>query len=136
MIVLPYLGKAAVHREQMRPVPALPQGTTRAEYGASRAAGDPLAGVPMRLTYRTARILEGAGEHPGASNRQLADHAGIHDQGQVSKLLARLQRLGLLENEGAHERAKGEPNAWTLTPKGQQVARGIRAHAPGRREAA
>jgi AcrR family transcriptional regulator/DNA-binding MarR family transcriptional regulator len=135
MIVLPYLGKAAARREQTRPAPALPHGTTRAAYGASRAAGDPLVGVQMRLTYRTARVLEGAGEHPGASNRQLADYAGIHDPGQVSKLLARLQRLGLLENHGDQVRTKGEPNAWTLTPKGQQITQSIRIHTTHRQAA-
>jgi DNA-binding MarR family transcriptional regulator len=78
----------------------------------------------MRLTYRTVRILEGAGEHPGASNRRLAESAGVHDQGQASKLLARLERLGLLAN-GSVAHAKGEPNAWALTPKGEQVLRSL-----------
>jgi DNA-binding MarR family transcriptional regulator len=75
----------------------------------------------MRLTYRTARVLEGVGECPGASNREVAERGGIHDPGQVSKLLARLERLGLLTNTGEGH-AKGEPNAWTLTPKGSRVA--------------
>jgi AcrR family transcriptional regulator len=128
MIVLPYLGKAAARREQLRAAPSLPERTTRSEHDATPSAGDPLMGVPMRLTYRTARVLEGVGEHPGASNRQLADYAGIADQGQVSKLLARLQRLGLLENRGDPARTKGEPNAWTLTSKGQQITQSISTH--------
>ena len=74
----------------------------------------------MRLTYRTARVLEGVAERPGASNREVAERAGIHDPGQVSKLLARLERLGLLANTGEGH-AKGEPNAWSLTPKGTRV---------------
>jgi hypothetical protein len=97
--------------------------------------GDPLAGVPMRMTYRTARVLEGVAEHPGASNRQLSDYAGIADQGQVSKLLTRLERLELLTNSSAGH-AKGEPNAWQLTAKGQRVVRGIRMHSPRERSAA
>jgi hypothetical protein len=65
--------------------------------------------------------MQGISELPGASNRQIADYAGIQDQGQVSKLLARLQRLGLITNaSGGH--LKGEPNAWALTALGQQVA--------------
>ena len=64
---------------------------------------------------------------PGASNRQVAECAGIQDPGQVSKLLARLERLGLLVNTGEGH-AKGEPNAWTLTAKGEQVAQSIRWH--------
>ncbi len=41
----------------------------------------------MRLTYRTARVLEGVAGEPGISNRVVAEHAGISDPGQVSKLL-------------------------------------------------
>jgi hypothetical protein len=54
------------------------------------------------------------------ANRTVADCAGIADQGQISKLLARLHRLGLIENAGAGA-TRGEPNAWTLTAKGREV---------------
>ncbi len=80
----------------------------------------------MRLTYRTARVLEDVAEHPGVSNRLVAEHAGIADQGQVSKLLARLERLGLLTNTGEGH-AKGERNVWSLTPTGEHVTQSIRA---------
>ncbi len=135
MIVLPYMGVAVARREQARRVPV---GSMRADgglAGAGRAVGDPLDGVSMRLTYRTARVLEGVAELPGGSNRVVAERAGIHDAGQVSKLLARLERLGLLVNTGEGH-AKGEPNAWSLTEKGERVARSILAHALGGREAA
>lgn len=135
MIVLPYLGGAAARREQLRPAPGGLQRTSGRTVGALGANSDPLEGVSMRLTYRTARVLEGVVERPGASNREVAERAGIHDAGQVSKLLARLERLGLLANTSAGH-AKGEPNAWSLTPTGQRVVQGIRAHAPDRREAA
>jgi AcrR family transcriptional regulator len=124
MIVLPYLGPAAARREQRRPGPTLAR---RAAPGEAQAASDPLEGLTMRLTYRTARVLEGVAEHPGASNRLLADYAEIEDQGQVSKLLARLARLGLLANQGPGH-AKGVPNAWTLTARGERVAQSIRIH--------
>lgn len=134
MIVLPYLGPAAARREQARGVPDPLQAAVVGACPVQRDA-DPLGGVAMRLTYRTATVLEVVCDRPGASNRQVADDAEIHDQGQVSKLLARLQRLGLLANAGAGH-LKGEPNAWTLTPKGEQVTRSIRTHAAGRRQAA
>jgi AcrR family transcriptional regulator len=140
MIVLPYLGAAAARREQTRPAPVLPVKGAGNAAGVAQVASDPLSGVPMRLTYRTARVLEcvaelgGRGSNP--SNRVVARHAGISDQGQVSKLLARLERLGLLVNAGEGH-LKGEPNAWTLTAKGEQVAQNVRMHASaGRREAA
>jgi AcrR family transcriptional regulator len=129
MIVLPYQGAGAAGREQVRPAPAPSTRTARRGRGlAAEGVADPLDGVEMRLTYRTARMLEGIAQHPGASNREAGNYAGIPDPGQVSKLLARLERLGLLTKGAA--RAKGEPNAWALTEKGEQVTRSIRMHAP------
>jgi AcrR family transcriptional regulator/DNA-binding MarR family transcriptional regulator len=134
MIVLPYQGAAAARREQVRPAP-VPTSGARTFVAAPRAEVDPLDGVPMRLTYRTARVLEGVAERPGLSNREIAAHAGITDQGQVSKLLARLERLGLLANKGEGH-LKGVPNAWTLTAKGRLVAQNIRTHLARGRQAA
>ena len=61
MIVLPYLGPAAARREQDRPAAIL---LRRACFRVENArivavlGRDPLRGVPMRLTYRTAMVLE------------------------------------------------------------------------------
>ena len=52
---------------------------------------------------------------PGASNREIAEHSGIADQGQISKLLNRLARLELVVNTGDGQE-KGAANAWHLTP--------------------
>ncbi len=129
MIVLPYQGAAAAHREQVRPAPSPSTRSARVQRESADSVTDPLGGVAMRLTYRTARVLEGIAEHPGASNREAGERAGIADAGQVSKLLARLERLGLLANRGPG-RVKGEPNAWVLTAKGEMVSRSIRMHTP------
>jgi AcrR family transcriptional regulator len=123
LIVLPYLGPKAAHHEQQRSVPAPPRTKRVANgNGGKPAAGEPdaLREVPMRLTYRTARVLQSAVEHPGASNREIGEHADMHDQGQISKLLARLERIGLLANTGEGH-VKGEPNAWSLTRLGERV---------------
>ena len=125
MIVLPYLGPGAARREQDRPVSVAPAGVRPARDGAVEP--DPLAGLPMRLTYRTARVLAVVAEHPGSSNRVIGERAGIYDQGQISKLLGRLERLGLIAN-GGEGHAKGEPNAWTLTPTGRRVADSLCTH--------
>jgi DNA-binding MarR family transcriptional regulator len=74
----------------------------------------------MRLTYRTLMVLGAVAAEPGASNRRIADTAGVHDQGQISKLLGRLEKLELIHNNG-NGQPKGEPNAWTLTPRGREV---------------
>ena len=121
MIALQYLGPRAARREQDRPAPA-PRTAPRTRGGVgARGEPDPLGEVPMRLTYRTARVLECIAGCPGVSNRAVADHAGITDPGQISKLLRRLERLGLAANTGGGH-LSGEPNAWTLTALGDQVA--------------
>ena len=125
ILALPYLGAAAARREQTRPVPSL--AASEAVPPDARGARDPLEGVAMRMTYRTARVLEGVAARPGASNRELAERAGIVDQGQISKLLARLERLELVINTGAGH-AKGEPNSWRLTAKGERIALTVYAH--------
>jgi AcrR family transcriptional regulator/DNA-binding MarR family transcriptional regulator len=122
MIVLPYLGARAASRELARPALEVhrenrPSMRTRSQ--------DPLAGLDMRLTYRTVRVLMVIGERPGASNREIAEGSGIVDQGQISKLLTRLARLNLVENVGDGQE-KGAANAWHLTPRGAQVERATR----------
>lgn len=112
MIVLPYLGAAASRRELDRPVSEI-----RSVSGT--ASPNPLHELEMRLTYRTVRVLVAVATHSGASNRVIADAAEISDQGQISKLLTRLQGLGLIANAGVD--APGEPNAWMLTAKGREV---------------
>lgn len=114
MIVFPYLGQAAAKRELTRP---LPSGAVQVR----RSSGHPLNDLHMRLTYRTIRVLTALAASPGSSNRQVADESGVSDQGQMSKLLARLQQIGLIENAAAAGPGRGEPNAWTLTVKGWQV---------------
>jgi AcrR family transcriptional regulator/DNA-binding MarR family transcriptional regulator len=118
MIVLPYLGPAAARKELERPIPK------SARNGKSKS-GNPLKDLEMRLTYRTVRVLMAIGAHPGVSNRRVADAAGVSDQGQISKLLARLDTLGLIENSG-FGRAKGESNSWHLTERGREIEHAIR----------
>ena len=112
MIVLPYLGPAAARKELARPAPK--------PSGAHRAERNPLGKLEMRLTYRTVRVLMAIAAEPGSSNRAVAEEAEVTDQGQMSKLLARLQDIGLIENTGGGA-TRGEPNAWTLTDKGWHV---------------
>ncbi len=123
MIVLPYLGAGAARREQSRPMPSVEPAVESDAQDAASGAGDWLQGLPMRLTYRTIRVLHAVGETPGISNRSVSREAGVSDQGQMSKLLARLERLGLIANRGTH--LQGEANAWQLTPTGEQLTQNI-----------
>jgi AcrR family transcriptional regulator len=118
MIVTPYLGAAAARRELAQPpLPSLSVMTPVSGIDLLRELG-------TRLTYRTMRVLLAVATHPLDSNRQLADASEITDQGQISKLLTRLQGLGLIENAGAGH-ARGGPNAWALTDRGREVESAI-----------
>jgi AcrR family transcriptional regulator len=119
MIVLPYLGPAAAGKELARAVP------TAAPRPSAVHRANPLAGLDMRLTYRTMRVLSAVASEPRASNRRVAVVAGVQDPGQISKLLARLEHLELVENLGVGS-ARGEPNAWRLTARGREIEDAIR----------
>jgi AcrR family transcriptional regulator len=120
IIVLPYHGPSAAKCELARPTP--PVSRRRVTHVPTH---DPLHGLNMRLTYRTVRVLMVVAEHPGASNREVAEGAGIIDQGQISKLLNRLAGLELVENRGQGQE-KGVANAWHLTARGGLVERATR----------
>lgn len=113
MIVHPYLGPAAARRE-LACTDAVKQSAVH------KALKDPFNGLPIRFTYRTARVLTAISSQPAASNRAVADASGVGDEGQASRLLRRLENAGLVENLSAG-RAKGEPNAWRLTARGEAV---------------
>ena len=121
LIVTPYLGVRRTRTLCERPIPRMPVPAS-SRLRVYHAGEDPLKEVPMRLTYRTARVLEAVGQSEGASNRLVGELAGISDQGQVSKLLARLQGLGLLVNTaGRDAHTRGAPNAWRLTDLGDRI---------------
>ncbi|HEY7960923.1 MAG TPA: TetR family transcriptional regulator [Solirubrobacteraceae bacterium] len=122
VILLPYMGAAKAGRELARPAPRRASAPVSAEQ-------PPTAGLGMRLTYRTTRVLCALAECPGACNREVADRAGIVDQGQISRLLARLESLGLIANEAGEGDGRALVNAWVLTPRGEQVERSIQTQA-------
>jgi DNA-binding MarR family transcriptional regulator len=98
-------------------------------------AADPLKQLGLRRTYRTLRVLEAIAtwdnRKPGPSNREVAEAAGIKDEGQVSKLLTRLEELGLIVVTGRGRHIPGEPYAWSLTVKGREAQCAIEAERDG-----
>ena len=86
---------------------------------ADRASGGVRMTALTREVLGTVAIL--GGEGPSPSNREIALAAGVKDEGQISKLLARLQAKGLLENTGPV--IAGAPKAWRLTPSGEELWR-------------
>ena len=114
-LLLPYRSPGTARRELARRTPKRPPSPPRSDEVE-------LFPLPrMRVTYRTARVLGVVLANPGVSNRAIANAAGIRDQGQISKLLARLRGLGLLENAVAESGV----NAWQLTSEGRAFCRAI-----------
>jgi AcrR family transcriptional regulator len=122
VVVLPFLGPAAAHRELAL---RMPTGERRPLGSRQNAPARP----PTRLTYRTLLTLSTISESPGLSNREISDRVGIKDQGQISKLLSRLGELRLIENDGAGQ-AHGAANAWRLAPSGTQLIQRVGHRSP------
>jgi DNA-binding MarR family transcriptional regulator len=123
--VLPFLGARAARRELQRPdeMPA----------SAVSAGVELLQDRGGRINHRREiEALKALASEPGLNNAQVAERAGIKDQGHISRLLARLARLGLIENARGHGRP-GATKAWGLTAAGEQLAAALtrEAHAPG-----
>jgi AcrR family transcriptional regulator/DNA-binding MarR family transcriptional regulator len=117
MLLHPYLGPLAARRELDRPLP-------RRDDAFAPLPNDPFKDLSIRFTYRTARVLAtiaaemGRGSHP--SNRLIAHSSGIGDEGQMSRLLRRLERAGLIERQGEGQ-PRGDANAWSLTARGEAI---------------
>jgi DNA-binding MarR family transcriptional regulator len=125
IVVLPYLGPTVARRELNRPPPRLRSHHGRRGHGA-RPLRRPYSSP--RLTYRTVRVLSAIEDYPGASNREVAERAGIVDQGQISKLLSRLEERRLIEKI-REARTRGAPNSWRLAEAGEQLMQSAGARA-------
>lgn len=82
--------------------------------------------IPKALTnpraHRGRACLCYLATHPGASNRAVGEGIGLTRVEQAASLLARLANQGLLHKQAGRP---GHPNAWSLTPHGEQVARAL-----------
>jgi AcrR family transcriptional regulator len=124
LITLPYLGSAHASSELRRaPSYAPPRKAAAQPRGTDRSLRDN-SFSKVRLTYRTIRTLGVISDGPGASNLEVSTRCGIRDQGQISKLLSRLGRHGLIENRGLG-RAVGASNAWYITPRGSDLLNAV-----------
>jgi AcrR family transcriptional regulator/DNA-binding MarR family transcriptional regulator len=133
LIVLPYLGgKVAGNELHKSAPPARPHDISIAPEPAGRLQNERPG---ARLTYRTVRVLMTIADLPGGSNREVAERAGIVDQGQISKLLTRLEYQGLIVNRDTDSTARGTPNSWWLTERGEVLERELREHPVGEGDA-
>ena len=126
MIVLPYLGPAASRESSSGPRASPRPGSADGATARSLPLTDPFKDLPIRITFRTVRVISTIASSPARSdrNQEIGQDAGVGDQGQMSKLLHRLENAGLIENHGVGQ-ARGEPNAWQLTSRGQGVLHAV-----------
>ncbi|MEX2449150.1 MAG: hypothetical protein WD404_10475 [Solirubrobacterales bacterium] len=119
VVVTPYQGPEAAARvardgrersQAMRVVP-----TSR-----SISAGVEVPDLLRRANaHRMRSCMRYLAENPGTSNKAVAAGIDVPHQGQVSRLLARLDDAGLLEKCPG---GPGRANAWRLSPRGAEVA--------------
>jgi DNA-binding MarR family transcriptional regulator len=137
--VMPFLGTRAARRElrhaaarrELRHAAARRELRHAAGTVPSAAAGtriELLQDPGKRLNHhREIEVLAVLAREPGLNNTQVRLRAGIKDQGHISRLLARLARLGLIESTSTSGRPGAK--AWRLTGSGEQL------HAQTRQEA-
>ncbi len=123
-IVLPYLGARAAHRElaavaEVEQPPVSVDAALRLLGNERKRRGQPRAKL----------VLAALAAEPALSNIELAQRSGIADQGQMSRLLTRLARLGLVENRMHPGELPVAANAWHLTASGAAVERALHAEA-------
>jgi AcrR family transcriptional regulator len=132
-----YLPPGAVAREMRRGdqlsrslLEAQPRAAgERSSADARMGACEPVGVPPLLRSPRARRprecllyIAEQCRRGHRPSNRQIADAIGIARHDQISTLLSRLAAAGLIAKPPTRA---GHANAWSLTPSGEQAARGI-----------
>jgi len=112
-IVLPFLGVSAARRQLARPRVGGPAKDDGAALDALKAPGG-------RLNSRAVSALRVIGAEAGLTSKEVSSRTGVNDDAQMSRLLGRLERLGLIENtRKRHSRANRK--AWRLTAAGEKV---------------
>jgi hypothetical protein len=118
MIVLPYRGRD-IAAGQLQLGQADSRFRSAEKPRVSGLVGRASGVFGFRPTLRTFTVLSAIAEWPGLNNRGVSERAGVSDQGQMSRLLWRLEDQGLVENTGGY--AQGTPKAWSLTVLGEQA---------------
>jgi AcrR family transcriptional regulator len=123
VVVAPYLG---VHQAREQIERGNARSAVLAEELKTRPARVPVP-IPKELRHASAdrmRLsLAHIAAHPGDSNQDIAQGIELSHHGQMSKTLSRLYALDLLAKQPG---GAGRPNAWRLTPYGEQVAHALK----------
>lgn len=120
LVVAPYLGAAEAAQVRKQSM----ERAIERKHEPPLQAGGRTQALPVQLTRPTAHraraVLRYVAAHPGTSNKEIGRAAEIEHLGQVSTLLGRLEEVGLLVKRAG---GPGKPNAWGLSPKGEDAAR-------------
>lgn len=119
MVVAQYLGVSEAKSQRER-------GNARAKVLAQELSVRPIEApvrIPKEIRHARAQrrrlCLAYLAENPGASNQAIAVGIELSHLGQLSAALSRLDQIGLLVKQAG---GAGRPNAWWLSPYGEQVA--------------
>jgi AcrR family transcriptional regulator len=122
LVVAQYLGISEARGQAER-------GNARAEVVAQELTMRPVEAqvrIPKEIRHARAQrrrlCLAYLAENPGASNQAIAVGIELSHLGQLSTALSRLDHMGLLVKQAG---GAGRPNAWWLSPYGEQVARSL-----------
>jgi AcrR family transcriptional regulator len=120
VVTMPHLGTELATREMGRAT-RMAESIMR-ERLSRRSTSDTQIPTELRApsAYRMRASFLYIAEHPGASNQGVAAGIKLRHLGQTSKILARLESLDLLTKRAG---GAGRPNAWSLTRRGEHVAR-------------
>ena len=129
MLLLPYVGARAARRELSAPQLRLQRTGHRGKTGPVAQALKAPKGIPVRLTELTRCTLAAidAMNEQGTlpSNNDICWATGDTNKGQMSRLLQRLERTGLIENASQNGNGQGGSNRWRLTARGKPI---VHAH--------
>lgn len=129
MLLLPYVGARAARRELAAPQLRLQRAHQLGKTGPVIQALKTPKGIPVRLTELTRCTLAAidAMNEQGTlpSNNDICWATGDTNKGQMSRLLQRLERTGLIQNVSQNGNGQGGSNRWRLTARGKAV---VHAH--------
>jgi AcrR family transcriptional regulator len=129
LVVAPYLDPGEVVRAIKRGEDL--ERTILEERASSSSLAPATVQIPAALRHPSAHRARSCviflAANPGASNAAVAAGIGVSHLSQVSELLSRLQAAGLLTKQSG---GAGRPNAWWLTPHGEQYAQAHRIRGP------
>ncbi|HEV7528401.1 MAG TPA: MarR family transcriptional regulator [Solirubrobacteraceae bacterium] len=119
--VLPFLGVSAARRELAAASAAADSPDGTADLEILKAPGG-------RLSSRALSALNVIAAEDGLNSKEVSLRTGVRDDAQSSRLLARLERLGLIANAREHH-GRANRKAWSLTAAGLNVHDALRREA-------